>query len=72
MSYFNFIWILMLFIKYGKFIFIRYGYCMHGSRGGQGVPGPHPPLENDKNIGFLSNTGPNSPQSHSYLARVQR
>ena len=46
---------------------------MHGSRGGTGgARTPPPPLENDNNIGFLSNTGPNSPQSHSYLARVQR
>ena len=30
---------------------------MGGSRGGIGVPDP-PPLKNHKNIGFLSNTGP--------------
>ena len=31
---------------------------MFGSRGGEGTRGPDPPLENYKNIGFLSNTGP--------------
>ena len=35
-------------------------HCMRGSRrGGQGVRTP-PPLKNHKNIGFLSNTGPDS------------
>ena len=31
---------------------------MRLSREGQGVRTPPPPLENDKNIGFHSNTGP--------------
>ena len=34
---------------------------MHGSRGGQ-VSGP--PLKNYKNIGFLSNAGPDSLKNH--------
>ena len=29
-------------------------------RGGQGVRTPPPPLKNHKNIGFLSNIGPNA------------
>ena len=36
--------------------------CMHGSRGGTG--GPNPPLKNVKNIGFLSNTGPEPLKIH--------
>ena len=37
---------------------------MRGSRGGGGgiVTPPPPPLRNHKNIGFLSNTGPDSPK----------
>ena len=40
---------------------------MRGSRGGGGVtrgPDPPPPLNNYKNIGFLSNTGPDPLQNH--------
>ena len=51
---------------------------MCGSRGGTGVwtlppPPPPPPLENHKNIGFFSNTGPDPlkivklPSQHSIL-----
>ena len=36
--------------------------CMRKSRGGTG--GPTSPLENHKNIGFLSNTGPDSLKNH--------
>ena len=32
--------------------------CADPEGGGQGVRTPPPPLENYKNIGFLSNTGP--------------
>ena len=41
--------------------------------GGTGGPGPLPPLKNHKNIGFLSNTGPDHlkitklPSQHSML-----
>ena len=38
-------------------------YLMCGSRGGGGSGGLDPPLENYKNIGFLSNTGPD-PLNH--------
>ena len=38
--------------------------------GGQGS-GPPPPLENHKNIGFLSNTGQDPEKSQSYQARIQ-
>ena len=37
--------------------------CMRGSRGGAGGPDPHP-LENHKNIGFLSNAGPSPLENH--------
>ena len=37
-------------------------YCMRGSRGGG--RGPDPPMKNDKNIGFLSNTGPDLLKNH--------
>ena len=36
---------------------MRYLMHMGGSRGGQGI---RTPLKNHKNIGFLSNTGPNA------------
>ena len=35
-----------------------WGLCMCGSRGGEGGSGPPPPLKNHKNIGCLSNSGP--------------
>ena len=34
-------------------------YCMLGFRGGQGV---RTPLKDHKNVGFLSNTGPDLPK----------
>ena len=42
---------------------------MGGSRGGWGTGGPDPP-ENHKNIGFLSNTGPD-PLKNRYQASIQ-
>ena len=36
---------------------------MGGPRGGQGVQTP-PPLKNHRNIGFLSNTGPDPLKNH--------
>ena len=38
--------------------------------GGQGVRTP-PPLKNHKNVGFLSNTGPDPLKSQSYQASIQ-
>ena len=46
--------------------------CTDPEGGGDRGSGPSPPLENDKNIGFLSNTGPDPLKNHSYLARIQR
>ena len=44
---------------------------MGGSRGGTGGPDPHPPL-NHINIGFLSNTDPDSlKKSQSHQASIQ-
>ena len=43
---------------------------MRGSRGGDRGSGPHP-LENHKDIGFLSNTGPDHEKSQSYQASIQ-
>ena len=40
--------------------------CADSEEGGGGVQGSGPPLENHKNIGFLSNTG-----SPSYQASIQ-
>ena len=37
---------------------------MGGSRGGGGAGGPDPTLKNHKNIGFLSNTGPDPLANH--------
>ena len=37
---------------------------MGGSRGGGGAGGPDPTLKNHKNIGFLSNTGPDPLKNH--------
>ena len=38
---------------------------MRGSRGGGGKgPDPHPLLKNNKNIGFLNNTGPDPLKNH--------
>ena len=37
-----------------------------GSRGGRGR-GPYPPLKNHKNIGFLSNTGPDPLKNHKAI-----
>ena len=43
-----------------------------GSRGGQGVRTP-PPLKNHKNIGFLSNIGPDPLKNQqSYQASIKR
>ena len=40
-------------------------FCsMGGSRGGTGGPDPPPPPKNHKNIGFLSNTGPDPLKIH--------
>ena len=39
---------------------------MQINSGGQGVQTPSP-LKNHKNIGFLSNTGPDTEKSHSKL-----
>ena len=37
---------------------------MHGSRGEGGRGSTPPPLENDKAIGFLINTGPDPMENH--------
>ena len=37
---------------------------MHGSRGGGGGAGVMDPLKNHKNLGFLSNTGPDCLKNH--------
>ena len=44
---------------------------MGGSRGGQGVRTPPPPLKNHKNIGFLSNMGLDPQKWQSYQASIQ-
>ena len=44
---------------------------MYGSRGGTGGPDPPPPLKNHKNIGFPSNTVPDSLKNRSYQASIQ-
>ena len=46
------------------------GVNMCGSRGGTGGPDP-PPMKNHKNIGFSSNTVPDSLKNRSYQASIQ-
>ena len=41
--------------------------CTNFMRGSRGVGGPDPQTENHKNIGFLSNTGPDPLKNHSVL-----
>ena len=50
----------MDFIKFKDEYLLHKDMCR--SRGGTG--GLHPPLENYKNIGFLSNTGPDLLKNH--------
>ena len=52
-----------------RFRYGTLGLCiksMHGSRGGGGGrgSGPPPPMKNHKDIGFLSNTGPDPLKNH--------
>ena len=47
------------------------GVNMCGSRGGTGGPDPPPPMKNHKNIGFSSNTVPDSLKNRSYQASIQ-
>ena len=46
------------------------GKHMCGSRGRTGGPDP-PPLENHKNIGFSSNTGPDPLKNRSYQTSIK-
>ena len=43
---------------------------MRGSRGGGVGRGPEPPLKNHKNIGFLSNTGPDPLKNHKAIMQA--
>ena len=45
-------------------------HAMCGSRGEGGAGGPDPPLKNHKNIGLVSNTGPDPLKNHKATKRA--